>query len=70
MGYSPWILKAKFNVHEVVSSIMMNWVAYWIVYYNIPKYFKGEFLETESKMLSDSATLKASWFQIFLKDHI
>ena len=57
----PGILKAKFNVHEVVSSIMMNWVAYWIVYYNIPKYFKGEFLETESKMLSDSATLKASW---------
>ena len=57
----PGVLKAKFNVHEVVSSIMMNWVAYWIVYYNIPKYFKGEFLETESKMLSDSATLKASW---------
>ena len=57
----PGILKAKFNVHEVVSSIMMNWVAYWIVYYNIPKYFKGEFLETESKMLADSATLRASW---------
>ena len=57
----PGLLKAKFNVHEVVSSIMMNWIAYWIVYYNIPKYFKGEFLETESRMLPETATLRVSW---------
>ncbi|GAB6167860.1 ABC transporter permease [Clostridium carnis] len=54
----PGVLKAVFNVHEVVSSIMMNWVAYWIVYYMVPKYFKGEFLETESRMLPEPATLK------------
>jgi ABC-type uncharacterized transport system permease subunit len=54
----PGVLKAKFNVHEVVSTIMMNWIAYWTIYYVIPSYFKGEFLETESKKLSESATLR------------
>lgn len=54
----PGFLKAKFNVHEVVSSIMMNWIAYWGVYYTIPAYFKGEFLETESAKLPEAATLR------------
>lgn len=54
----PGLLKAKFNVHEVVSTIMMNWIAYWTVYYIVPGYFKGEFLETESRKLPDAATLK------------
>ena len=63
----PGVLKAKFNVHEVVSSIMMNWVAYWIVYYVVPLYFKGEFLETESKMLPESATLKVHWLSEIFK---
>lgn len=57
----PGLLKALFNVHEVVASIMMNWISYWIVYYMIPLHFKGEFLETESKKLPDSATLSANW---------
>ncbi|MGL4990316.1 MAG: ABC transporter permease [Sarcina sp.] len=56
-GVVPGILKAKFNVHEVVATIMMNWIAYWIVFYAIPAYFKGEFMETESKMLAASSTL-------------
>lgn len=54
----PGVLKAKFNVHEVVSTIMMNWIAYWIVFYAIPAYFKGEFMETESRALAEGATLK------------
>ena len=63
----PGILKAKFNVHEVVSSIMMNWVAYWIVYYMVPQYFKGEFLETESRMLPETATLRVNWLSEIFK---
>lgn len=63
----PGFLKAKFNVHEVVSSIMMNWVAYWLVYYMVPLYFKGEFLETESRMLPESATLKVNWLSEIFK---
>lgn len=60
-GALPGLLKARFNVNEVVSAIMMNWIAYWSVYYLIPTYFKGEFLETESKMLPETATLRVSW---------
>jgi general nucleoside transport system permease protein len=66
-GIVPGLLKAKFNVHEVVSSIMMNWTAYWIVYYMVPKYFKGEFLETESKMLPEAATLRVEWLSNIFK---
>jgi simple sugar transport system permease protein len=57
----PGILKAKFNVHEVVSTIMMNWIAYWTIYYTVPAHFKGEFLETESRKIPDIASLKADW---------
>ncbi|HHD2752602.1 TPA: ABC transporter permease [Clostridium perfringens] len=57
-AFIPGALKAKFNVHEVVSTIMMNWIAYWIIYYMVPMYFKGEFLETESAQLPASATLR------------
>ena len=54
-GIIPGILKARFNVNEVVSTIMMNWIAYWSVYYIVPDYFKGEYLETESAMLPEAA---------------
>ncbi|WP_058300814.1 ABC transporter permease [Gorillibacterium timonense] len=57
-AFIPGILKAKFNVHEVVSTIMMNWSCYWIVYYGVPAYFKGPSLETESRLLPDKASLK------------
>ncbi|MGL4737384.1 MAG: ABC transporter permease [Cellulosilyticaceae bacterium] len=59
-AFIPGLLKAKFNVHEVVSTIMMNWIAYWIIFYTVPAYFKGN-METESRLLSDSATLRADW---------
>lgn len=52
----PGILKAKFNVHEVVSTIMMNWISYWIVFYAVPEYFKGS-VETESAALSENSSL-------------
>ena len=57
-AFIPGILKAKFNVHEVVSTIMMNWIAYWTVYYTVPAYFKGLYLETESRKLPEAATLR------------
>lgn len=57
----PGILKAKFNVHEVVSTIMMNWIAYWTVYYTVPAYFKGPSLETESRSLPPGASLRSSF---------
>lgn len=59
-GVVPGVLKAKFNVHEVVSSIMMNWIAYWVIFYAVPGYFKGG-TETESLSLAETATLKVQW---------
>lgn len=59
-AFVPGVLKAKFNVNEVVSSIMMNWTAYWIIYYAVPAYFKGS-TETESKNIPQIASLKAKW---------
>ena len=60
-GLVPGFLKARFNVHEVVATIMMNWIAYWTVYYTVPAWFKGPYLETESKKIPDIASLKVPW---------
>ncbi|MDF1568928.1 MAG: ABC transporter permease [Spirochaetaceae bacterium] len=60
-GFVPGLLKAIFNVHEVVATIMMNWLAYWVVYYTVPAYFKGTFLETESRKIPDIASLRVPW---------
>ncbi|MBU0936483.1 MAG: ABC transporter permease [Spirochaetes bacterium] len=53
-------LKARFNVHEVVATIMTNWLAFWIVYYVIPAYFKGK-LETESARIPFESSMKLDW---------
>ena len=53
-------LKAKYNVNEVVSTIMLNWIAYWFVYYSVPAYFKGSF-ETESRNIPFAASLRTEW---------
>jgi simple sugar transport system permease protein len=60
-GVIPGFLKAKFNVHEVVATIMMNWIAYWSIYYFVPAYLKGPSLETESRSIAISQSLRAPW---------
>jgi simple sugar transport system permease protein len=60
-GVIPGILKAKFNVHEVVATIMMNWIAYWSIYYFVPAYLKGPSLETESMSIAIEQTLRSPW---------
>ncbi len=67
-GFVPGLLKALFNVHEVVATIMMNWLAYWVTYYTIPAYFKGEFMETESRRIPDIASLRVPWLTDLFKD--
>ncbi|EXX86842.1 sugar ABC transporter permease [Paenibacillus darwinianus] len=57
-AFLPGLLKAKYNVHEVVSTIMLNWIAFWTVNYAVPAYFKAESLETESRILPEAATLR------------
>lgn len=60
-GVIPGLLKAKFNVHEVVATIMMNWIAYWSIYYFVPAYLKGPSLETESASIALTQSLRAGW---------
>ena len=70
-GVVPGILKALFNVHEVVSTIMMNWIAYWLVFYIIPGYWKAEYLETESKSIAIEQSLRTPWLtNLFSSEYV
>ena len=60
-GLVPGILKSIFNVHEVVSCIMMNWIGYWIVYYVVRDFFPNGTKATESLPLADTLTLRSTW---------
>ncbi|MCK5812444.1 MAG: ABC transporter permease [Clostridiales bacterium] len=59
-GIIPGFLKAKFNVHEVVATIMMNWIALWVVYYTVQA-FLIDVQETQSAGLPAVAQLKVPW---------
>ncbi|MGE4583146.1 MAG: ABC transporter permease [Sphaerochaeta sp.] len=67
-GVIPGFLKAKFNVHEVVATIMMNWIAYWSIYYIVPAYLKGPSLETESASIAVSQSLRTPWLTHLFND--
>jgi len=56
----PAILKAKYKIHEVVTTIMMNWIAFWSVSYFVPLLIKGKF-NTQSATIKDSASLRVEW---------
>ncbi len=56
-GFIVGLLKAKFNVHEVVSSIMLNWIAFWLVYDFIPRFVIDPTIAVKSKPLDFSRTL-------------
>ncbi len=60
-GLIPGLLKARFNVNEVVATIMMNWIAFWTVNDGIPAYVRDPNQETQSRGISAVASLKADW---------
>ncbi|QEH68797.1 ABC transporter permease [Cellulosilyticum sp. ST5] len=60
-AFIPGLLKAIFNVHEVVSCIMMNWIAYWIIYYGVQLWFPNGSKTTESLPLANALTLRSTW---------
>lgn len=60
-GLISGFLKAKFNVHEVVSSIMLNWTAYWIVYDFIPRFIIDPTIAVKSAPIAKGRTLGADW---------
>ncbi len=60
-GFLSGLLKAKFNVHEVVSTIMLNWIAYWICYDFIPRFIIDPTISVKSKPIETVHTLRADW---------
>lgn len=60
-AFIPGLLKSVFNVHEVVSCIMMNWISYWIIYYGVQTWFPNGSKSTESLPLSNELTLRSTW---------
>ena len=62
-GLIAGFLKAKFNVHEVVSSIMLNWIAFWLCYDFIPRFVKDPAIAVKSKPLDFSRTLGMEWLR-------
>lgn len=59
-AFIPGLLKAKFKVHEVISTIMMNWIAYWTVYDLVRATIPGNF-DTESAVIKSTASLRTAW---------
>ncbi len=55
------LLKAKFNIHEVVVSIMLNYTAMWVVAYLGRTFTSYEGSTTETQRVSANASLKADW---------
>ena len=62
-GFISGLLKAKFNVHEVVSTIMLNWIAYWMVYDFIPRFIIDPTISVKSKPIPLEHTLRAEWLR-------
>ena len=62
-GLITGFLKAKFNVHEVVSSIMLNWIAFLLCYDFIPRFVKDQAIAVKSKPLPLSRTLGTEWLR-------
>jgi ABC-type uncharacterized transport system permease subunit len=56
-GYISGLLKARYNVHEVVSTIMLNFIALWTAYRVIQTYFTGD-ITTQSTTLPANASLR------------
>ncbi len=60
VGFVPGYLKAKFNIHEVVICIMMNYISLWGVQYLVTTYIPGKY-DTESAYIAETASLKADF---------
>ncbi|MFV0503576.1 MAG: ABC transporter permease [Lachnospirales bacterium] len=59
-GSIPGFLKAKFNVHEVVTCIMLNYVSIWLVQWLVKSNIPGAY-DTESANINTTATLRNEW---------
>ena len=70
-GFISGLLKAKFNVHEVVSSIMLNWTALWIIYEIIPAFIVDPSVPSKSAAVPAAQSLRTTVLsQFFPRSYI
>jgi simple sugar transport system permease protein len=65
-AFIPGLLKAKFQIHEVVSTIMMNWISMHSIYYFVPVLIRGDY-QVESQNIQDTASLRVEAISEFFK---
>lgn len=61
-GFIPGILKARYRVHEVVVSIMLNYTALYLVNYWILNFIPNPMNPAQSMAMQSTATLKVPFF--------
>lgn len=54
-------LKSKFGVNEVISTIMLNWIAFYLNNYMIMKPWLREGNSEASHLINDSASISIDW---------
>ncbi len=62
-GSIPGILKAVFNIHEVVVSIMLNYTSIWVVQYFALLLVPNEQYETETAEIAHTASFKSEFLR-------
>ncbi|MFY4773948.1 ABC transporter permease [Metabacillus sp. RGM 3146] len=65
-GFIPGFLKARFKVHEVIVSIMMNYIALYVTNYLIQNVLTDSKDQTE--LIHPSASLKSSFLESITND--
>ncbi|MCL2081230.1 MAG: ABC transporter permease [Oscillospiraceae bacterium] len=61
-GGIPGLLKALFNVNEVVSTIMMNWIAFWVISVIVRTVIPESYhVTTVSAHIPSAASLRLGW---------
>lgn len=65
-GFVPGYLKAKYNIHEVVICIMMNYISLYSVQYLVKETIPGRYA-TESQYVQENASLKMGFISDFFK---
>jgi general nucleoside transport system permease protein len=60
-AYVPGLLKARFRIHEVIVTIMMNYVALYVTNYIIQKVITHNADRTPN--IQDTASLRSTWLE-------
>ena len=70
-AFVPAILKAKYKVNEVVTTIMMNYIALETVSFTVRNFIQSPHFDTESAKVLPSATLRVDWMtQLFDRSNV